>query len=126
MQERRKYVRFKAEGNAIITPEDGSARTFKADLYNISFEGFSIETQEKIGQGTNIKFALSLNLWEEPVPGAGRIKYIHEIKIPRELFRIGIEFIEVDRSVIQYVVSRIQAEICAEARKKDTNRRKPF
>jgi len=33
------------------------------------------------------------------------------------IFRIGIEFIDIEKKAIQYIINRIQEDICAKARK---------
>jgi len=126
MQERRKYLRFKTAGSVLLKTGDGTPAIIKAELFNISFEGFSIYAPEKIEVGANVRFELNINLWYESISGEGKIKYIHETKRPDESFRIGVEFVKVDRKAIQHIISLIQAGICAEARRKEQFKRKAF
>jgi len=126
MQERRKYSRFNTKGSVILKTEDKASTSIKAELSNISFEGFSVHAAEKIEVDTNVRFELNINLWYEPISGEGKIKYIQEIKKPDQFFRMGVEFVKLDRKVIQHIISLIQAEICAETRRKEQFRRKAF
>ena len=126
MQERRKYSRFDSKGSVILKTEDKAGAPIKAELSNISFEGFSVYAPEKIEVGADVRFELNINLWYEPISGEGKIKYIQEIKKPDQFFRMGVEFVKVDRKVIQHIISLIQAEICAETRRKEQFRRKAF
>jgi len=126
MQERRKYLRFNTTGSVVLKTGDAAPATIKVELFNISFEGFSVYASEKIEVGTDVRFELNINLWYEPISGEGKIKYIQETKKLDQFFRIGVEFVKVDRKVIQHIISLIQAEICAKARRKEQFKRKAF
>jgi len=126
MQERRKYLRFNTAGSVVLKTGDATPTIIKAELFNISFEGFSAYAPEKIEIGSDVKFELSLKSWDEPIIGEGKIRYIHETKRPDGSFRVGIEFSNIDKKAIQHIINNIQAEICSEARRKDLSRRRSF
>ena len=126
MQERRKYLRFNTVGSVVLKTGDATPTIIKAELFNISFDGFSVYTQEKIEIGSDVSFELSIKLWNEIIIGEGKIRYIHETKRPDESFRIGVEFCNMDKKVIQHIINNIQAEICSEARRKDLSKRRSF
>lgn len=126
MQERRKYLRFNTAGSALLKIEDNAPTPIKVELFNISFEGFSVYAPEKIEAGANVRFELSVNSWNEPIIGEGKIRYIHETKRPDGSFRVGIEFSDIDKKAIQHIINNIQAEICSQARRKDLSKRRSF
>jgi len=126
MQERRKYLRFNIEGSVVLKIGDETPVIIKAELFNISFDGFSVYTPEKIEIGSDVKFELSLKLWNEIIIGEGKIRYIHETKRPDGSFRVGVEFCSIDKKVIQNIINHIQSEICSEARRKDLSKRRSF
>ena len=127
MEDRRRYKRLNAEGTVIIKPEDGTSRTIKADLINISFMGITtVYVKEKIKPGTYVKFELISKLWNEPVICKGKIIHTGEIKkYGSNVFRMGIEFIDFDKKAIQNILNLFQANILAEARK-GRSKRNPF
>jgi len=126
MQERRKYLRFNTAGSVVLKIGDAVPAIIKAELFNISFDGFSVYAPEKIEIGSDVKFELSVTLWNEVIIGEGKIRYIHETKRPDGSFRVGVEFCDIDKKVIQNIINHIQAEICSEARRKDLSKRRSF
>lgn len=121
MQERRKYIRYNAEGSVIIKAQDGTSRNIQANLVDISFLGIGLEVGEKISSGTDVEFELTTKLWDKTIIGKGKIKHVQEIKrYDTDILRIGIEFIDVDKETIQCIINRIQEDICAQARRKKT------
>ena len=121
MQELRRYIRYNTEGGAIIKPEDGTSRNIQANLVDISFLGIGVEAGEKISSGTDVEFELTTKLWDKTIIGKGKIKHVQEIKrYDTDIFRIGIEFIDVEQETIRCIISRIQEDICAQARRKKT------
>jgi c-di-GMP-binding flagellar brake protein YcgR len=118
MQDQRKYIRFNAEGSVILKSEEGKSRSIKADLVDISLMGIGVYAQEKMDIGINVKLELITELWEEPIVGEGKIKYAKPIKRKNdEAFRMGIEFIKIEKGAVQYIINHIQEDICAKARK---------
>jgi len=126
MQERRKYLRFNTAGSVVLKTGGATPAIIKAELFNISFDGFSIYTPEKIEIGSDVSFELSIKLWNEIIIGEGKIKYMHETKRPDGSFRVGIEFSDIDKKAIQNIINHIQAEICSEVRRKDLSKRRSF
>ena len=126
MQERRKYLRFNTVGSVVLKTGDGTPTIIRAELFNISFDGFSVYTPEKIEIGRNVSFELSIKILNEIIIGEGKIRYIHETKRPDGSFRIGIEFSDIDKKIIQNIINHIQSEICSEARRKDLSKRRSF
>jgi len=117
MQDRRKYIRFNIEGSVILKSEDGKC-TIRADLVDINLTGIAVYAEEKLNADTNVSLELTSKLWEESTVGKGRVKYVQERKRNNNvIFRIGIEFIDIEKKAIQYIINRIQEDICAKARK---------
>ena len=126
MQERRKYLRFNTAGSVVLKTGDGTPAIIKAELFNISSEGFSAYAPQKIEAGANVRFELSVNSWNEPIIGEGKIRYMHETKRSDGSSRVGIEFSDIDKKAIQHIINNIQAEICSEARRKGLSKRRSF
>ena len=128
MLEQRRYKRYNTEGTVILKPEDSSSRTIRTDLIDLSFLGIGVHAYEKIEAGIDVEFELKDKLRVEPIIGKGKIKYIQEIKkFDSKVFKIGIEFINVDKTAIQYILRRLQANLSIEARsKKHQFKKSPF
>ena len=128
MEERRRYKRLDAVGTVVIKPEAGTSRTVRADLINISFTGITtVYVQEKIEAGIYVKLELISQLWNKPVICKGKIIHTEEIgEYDPNVFRMGIEFIDIDKKAIQNILNLIQANILAEVRKRHSKRNPPI
>ena len=104
MEERRRYKRFDTVGTVVLKPEDGTSRAVRADLINIGFTGITtVYVQEKIEVGIYVKLEYDSNV-----------------------FRMGIEFIDIDKKAIQNILNLIQANILAEVRKRHSKMNPPI
>jgi hypothetical protein len=116
---KRRYKRFNTEGRVILTPENGTARSITADLIDVNFLGLGVNAQERIEPDVSVKSELEHRLWNESIVVEGKIKHAQEIKkLGPQLFRMGIEFTDVDQKTIKNFVNRIQSDISAKLKKK--------
>jgi hypothetical protein len=117
MAERRKYLRYNTQGSAILKLTEGPSRSINVELVDLSFLGFSVFAQEKIEAGIDVHFELTIPLWGEPIVGKGKVVYALEMERGgTKVFRMGIDFLDVDEKTIEYALGRIVTDIC---KKKD-------
>lgn len=117
-KERRRYVRYKIEGSVILRIKDKTVSSVKVDLVDISFLGIGVDTQEEIKTGVKCQFELRTKLSGKAITGRARIKNVKELtKGNARSFRIGLEFIEVDKDAVQFLINGIQRAVAAEKRK---------
>jgi len=119
MFNKRTHIRFLKSGNVNIAPEGNTANIFKGELIDIGFRGFSAYLKEKIDLDTIVQFELITKLWERPLIGKGKIRYIAQIKrYGAPCFRVGLEFIDINKDSIVTMLNQIRNKICKEKRKK--------
>ncbi len=119
MEERRQYIRYKIKGSVIFFPQDGTSRAIKAELLDICRIGISVLANECIDVESVVKFELLTNFWEGTVIGTGIIKYLGKVeKFDGEVFRFGVNFIEIDKNVIQGILRKAVEDVCKVARKR--------
>jgi hypothetical protein len=118
MVERRGYRRYAIEGHISLKTEDGTSSDFKIDVTDVSFLGVTIYAKEKINiAGKVVDFELSSGLLEQPLAGKGRIKYINEeLKNKVTVFRMGFEFVDVDKHNLLHFLNLIQEMISSRIR----------
>jgi len=119
----RRYQRYLAEGSVVL---EGKSCSITADLVDISFTGMHVCAEKSIEPGSRVKFEIVSNLSSVTIAGEGEVKYAkkkatHDAK----LFKMGIEFINVNESAIEHLINRIQRAIATEKRKKKA-KSKPF
>lgn len=119
MQERRDYERLTLDGNVSLKTENGNPRTFIAYLDNISFGGFAMHAQERIEVDRIVEFELMTQLLEQPLSGKGKIRHITTPEKYRTvIFTIGVEFIDINKDIVIYLMKRLQLKIVNEIRSK--------
>ncbi|MDP8230201.1 MAG: PilZ domain-containing protein [Candidatus Gorgyraea atricola] len=119
----RRYQRYLVEGSVTLKIKSCS---IAADLKDISFTGMHVCADKEIKPGSKVKFEIVSNLSSVTIAGEGEVKYAkkkatHDAK----LFKMGIEFINVNESAIEHLINRIQKAIATEKRKKKA-KAKPF
>jgi len=121
MRDQRWYIRYNIEGMANLKSKGADPSGINSDLIDISYRGFGAWANKKIGVGQEISFELMTKLWDEPVVGKGEVKYVQEVKREQgSVFRLGVEFKEIDKKTLQSIINYLVQNICAEAKKKAT------
>jgi len=121
MQERRSYIRYEVEGCVNLITEEDTPYTVKSDLKDIGYVGITVHANEKIEVGKDVKFELITKFGIQPVIGKGKIKNVQEIKkYGSNFYRLGIEFIDIDKVTIKDILTRILEDICEATRRKRT------
>ena len=111
MFENRKYIRFNTEGRVTIYPKDNPGFSIRASLSDISMLGIGAYSDDRLESGTEVRFVIINKFLEKPIIGEGRVRYSKAfMRIYKEVFRIGIEFITVDNEAVERVIKQIQKE----------------
>ncbi|MDD5730218.1 MAG: PilZ domain-containing protein [Candidatus Omnitrophica bacterium] len=113
MQEKRRYSRYLTDGKVILKLKDGSGRSIKADLVDISMVGMGMYSREKISPGIETSFVLIHKYWDNPVIGSGKVRYSLEVKRDGDaIFRVGVEFGNLmEQGSVEFIVDRIQENL---------------
>ncbi len=127
MREQRKYIRYESEGSISLKIGDDNSPVIKTELFDISFMGIGLYSPVKIEVNTLVQFELMTKLSDEPLTGKGIIRHVTELKKDNDaVFRMGIEFTEVDKENMVCLINKIQEKICAEARSTEPTKKSPF
>ena len=119
MKDQRWYIRYKIEATANLKTKVSGSSAIKTELFDISYRGFGTWSDNKIEVGTDVEFEIITKLWDKPINGKGQVKYALEAKKDQgTVFRLGIEFKEIDKKVLQSVINYLVENICAEAKKR--------
>lgn len=106
MDEQRKFIRYPVAGKVILKPKDGSSRSIKADLIDVSLVGVGVYAQEKIERGVETHFIVMNQFLNNPLVGTGKVRYAIELKrLDTNVFRVGLEFTKVEKEAIQHIIN---------------------
>lgn len=111
MAEKRSHIRYTVEADVNLKTEEGASYILKNGVSNISFRGATLFSPEKIElENKTVHFELITPLFKESVTGKGKIKYIiRDVnKDGSPTFKMGLEFVDIDKSTILHFVNRLQ------------------
>jgi len=58
-------------------------------------------------------------LWETAIVGEGKVVHVQQAKrFDKPIFRVGIEFTNINKEAIQHILNHIQSEICDRFKKR--------
>lgn len=113
MSEKRGYVRYTIDGNITLKTEEGGSYVLKIHVTDISFLGVSMYSPEKLDLiGKIVQFELATELSGQTMSGKGKIKYIKEEKKGEvSVFRMGLEFIDVNKDILLEFLQLVQEKL---------------
>jgi len=126
MPEKRGYTRYNISGEITLTEENGDPIVLKVSVTDISFLGVSIFLYENVDNLINkvILFELTTELYSQTLSGKGKIKYTREEKKGDDLmYRIGLEFIDVDKKMLVDFLQVVQERFAVKKSKTQPFRR---
>jgi len=127
--EKRSYIRYQIQGKIILTlnttvdPANPGSRAIEGELVDVSFSGICAIFKEKIEKDAVVGFDFTPESYWLQITGTGKVMNACETKrYGLTEYRIGVEFVEVDRDLVKDLVNQIQTRICDETRRRWQNR----
>ena len=118
MEEHRLFIRYKIPGEVLIQPKDGINKTIKANLIDLCFKGAGVYSNELIPTDTHVRILITSKAFEGHIRGEGKIRYVRILKKDQdELYRMGIEFVDVDSDLIRDILTQLQEELSKKVEK---------
>jgi len=115
------YTRFSTEATVVLKLEGESPRSIKADLFDICFRGMGVYSAEEIEIDTEVNFELTTRLFDRPIAGRGKVRHIMQTYVNSiKVFKIGIEFLSIEKEAILGIINHLQREISRGIKKKLT------
>jgi len=105
----RAYERFLVEGPVSLKIPDCFLNICDdSRLDNVSFGGFAMSSRQKIEVDVVIDFKLKPPLIDQSLVGKGRVRYAREDVANEKNYKIGVEFKEVNKELLQHLITRLQ------------------
>lgn len=121
MKEKRIHGRVDFDGRVNFKIRDGDSPVFKADLINISHNGFAIFLTQDIHIEVEniIDFEIITPRFAQPLIGSAKIRHVFKSeRYKAHLFRVGLEFIDVNKDIVLLMLKRHQVKVAEEIRRK--------
>jgi len=109
MINKRNYIRYLIEVKVSIKTEADTSKTITGQVVDLSSAGWGAIFKESIALNTIVQFDLSANFLEEHLEGKGKIVHVMQPEASGgKGFRIGVEFIEVNKEIVASFISENQ------------------
>lgn len=123
MQERREYQRFSLNDSIFLRFESQPEKIIKGELLDISLGGLSIFLQENVNLGAIVETLVQFDYLffaEKKLVGKGRVIHATEYELYEQNgYKIGVEFIEVDKKIVANIIGKLGKALLQEIRNKD-------
>jgi len=118
MYDKRNYRRFSFENNIFLKFESDPGKIVEGKLLDISFVGLSIFFKESVDANTILQFDVPASI-EQHLIGKGKVTYVKKHRLyAQDGFKIGLEFIEVDKEDVIDILNRLESKILEQIRKR--------
>lgn len=128
MHDKRNYRRFNFENSIFLKFESDPAKIIEGKLLDFSFVGLSVFLKENVNVDAIVQAIVQfdfLSSVEQHLVGRGRVVHVKQHRLyAQNGFRIGLEFIEVDKDLVISILDRLESKILDQIRKKSQIPRK--
>jgi len=106
--ERRLFVRFTMTSSVTLSPEKDDLVRIQCDLCDLSLEGLGVYSPKNI-LVERIKFAIFNHELNVNLKGTARVVFCKSVRYnDKDRFRVGLEFLEVDRDDVRDILKRVR------------------
>lgn len=123
MQERREYQRFSLNDSIFLRFESQPEKLIKGELLDISLGGLSIFLKENADLGAIVETVVQFDYLfsaEKKLVGKGRVVHVTECELFQQNgFKIGVEFVQVDKEIVNNIIDKLRKAILLEIKNKD-------
>lgn len=116
MQEKRRYFRYVLESPVVFKVGE---KTIQGTISDLSYLGIGGYANEKMAEGDHVRAEIASGV-PEPLKFDCQVKYVKETAfiMGKRVFRVGLEFVNTEKSAVTYLMRTLQEQMSAEARKK--------
>jgi hypothetical protein len=107
--ERRLFIRFVVSGIVVVQPDPEKSDTIDCELYDLSFNGAGLYSSKQLIPNTKVKYLIINRQLNVNIGGFAKVVYCNPLKYNnKDWFRIGMEFIDVERQQIQAILMQVR------------------
>ncbi len=127
MANKRNFVRYNMDAKVSFKTKEDISKIIQGRVLDISTLGWSASFSQGIDINTIIQFDLTANFLDKHLTGLSKIVNVTQEKTSADTnFRIGVEFIEVDKELVLRFISENRRIIEAQKRKPELDIKKQW
>ncbi len=109
VKERRLFVRFAMSGIVVVQIDPSKKDTIDCELSDLSYDGIALFSPQELKADSQIKFIVINGQLNVNIGGLGKVVYCKPVRYnDKSYFRVGIQFIEVDRAQVRTILTRVR------------------
>jgi hypothetical protein len=106
--ERRLFVRFSMSGAVIVQVDPQKSISIDCELIDLSFDGVGLYSMKEIRADAKVKFLIINRQLNVNLGGIGRVVYCQRVYADKDYYRVGLEFVEVDREQVKSILVQVR------------------
>ena len=106
--ERRLFVRFAMSGAVIVQIDPQQNSSIDCELIDLSFDGVGLYAMKQLNADSRVKFLIINRQLNVNLGGIGRVVYCQRVYADKDYYRVGLEFIEVDREQVKSILVQVR------------------
>lgn len=117
--DKRKFTRYIVNGEVFLKNENGTKYNCHFESINVSFGGLAVYSFEKLDVAGNIfEFNLITTIHNVQLQGKAKNLYFSEEKrAGKPIYRMGFEFVDMNKDMVSFLLSSIQKANSMESRR---------
>ena len=106
--ERRLFVRFSMSGAVVVQIDPEKNASIDGELTDLSYDGVGLYSAKQLIVYSKVKFLIINRQFNVNLGGLAKVAYCKRIDKDKEQYRIGLEFIDVDRDQVKSILMRVR------------------
>jgi c-di-GMP-binding flagellar brake protein YcgR len=106
--ERRLFVRFSMSGSVVVQVDPEKNASIDGELVDLSYDGIGLYSMKQLIVYSKVKFLIINRQLNVNLGGIAKVAYCKQIDKDKGSYRIGLEFIEVDREQIKSILIKVR------------------
>ncbi|HQO37572.1 MAG TPA: PilZ domain-containing protein [Candidatus Omnitrophota bacterium] len=106
--ERRFFVRFAMSGDVVVQTDPSKGGSIDGELIDLSLDGVGLYSAKTLAIESKVKFLVINRQLNINLGGIGRVVYCQKVSADHEYYRVGLEFVEVDRVQVKAILMQVR------------------
>jgi len=107
-------------GSVVLQVDPEKSISTDCELIDLSFNGVGLYSTLKLNAESRVKFLVINRQLNINLGGIGRVVYCQRVYADQDYYRVGLEFVEVDREQVKSILVKVREILVVERSAGDT------